>query len=128
MLLEKTTAWIGITIRLQGILLNAKFDHSGLVRGGAMSHVLLVREALMQMRQGDWHVKAVLRFVDDAELGSWITPMLQSVRLEVSSAGGTDSPTVHPRPTKWIPHRLHKQPKCTHGCMTAWNATDTSET
>jgi hypothetical protein len=53
-----------------------------------MSHVLLVHEALMQMRPGDWHVKAVLCFVDYTELGSWITLMLQSVRLEVSCAGG----------------------------------------
>jgi len=60
-----------------------------------MSHVLLVHEALMQMRPGDWHVTAVLCFVDSAELGSWITLMLQSVRLEVSCAGG-HSPTVHP--------------------------------
>jgi hypothetical protein len=53
-----------------------------------MSHVLFVREALMQMRPGDWHVNAVLCFVDYAELGSWITLVLQPVSLEVSSAGG----------------------------------------
>ncbi len=53
-----------------------------------MSHVLFVREALMQMHPGNWHVKAVWCLVDSAELGSWITLMLQSVRLEISSAAG----------------------------------------